>query len=210
MAANSLTIKRQPRGVRRLRPDNPASAGGPSNAARAGSTTAGTEAGAPSTPGQAVLSSSGRPGRPERKGATILGGGGGVTAVVSDASDGRRFTADEEVAAYRVPPRWGREAIRKGVFDWSTSGKDDLTRLMICVALMVPRAFRPVRLGEVARLADSVCSCVEEDPTRAANAAEALVKRGFMIPREAFERLRAFVDEVAVSDAMIPPPEKDL
>ncbi len=210
MAANSLTIRRQARGVRRLRPDNPASDGGPSNAAQAGITTAGTGAAARSMPAPAALSSSGRPGRPERKGATILGGGGGVTVSVEDRSEGRSFTPAEEVAVYKRPPRWGREAIRKGVFDWPSSGKDDLSRLMICVSLMVPRVFQPVRLGEVARLADSVCSCVEEDAKRAADAAEALVKRGYMIPREAFERLRGFVDEVAVSDAMITPPEKDL
>jgi hypothetical protein len=206
MAQAYLTITRRPRGSRRLLTASPARAGAPSSAAADGSMTAGTGAGSASTPGAAGSSPFGKPAfDPDR---TVLSGGGGVTVEVGDARRTKQLTPEEERRPYKGPPRWAREAIRKGSFDWTLTRRDDMDRLMHCLSMLVPAKAQPVRMGELARLGDAVVSCTDEDAGRAADAVEKLVRRGYVIPPAIFAGLRAYVDEISAGEDLAEPPQE--
>lgn len=89
------------------------------------------------------------------------------------------LVTSEELDKPYDPPGHVRRAYLKG--RWKA--RDECERLALALRYMHPRGIVPSRL-EIAALISTVLSCVDEDMTRAGDAAEKLLRRGFTIPRD--------------------------
>lgn len=96
-------------------------------------------------------------------------------------------------------PQWVRKRVLKRAYDF----RNDADRLTLCLGLLYPRDLPPAR-WEVAYAAEQACSVVDIAPDeetlpailkRAADAAEDLLRRNYVIPRETVINVRAGRDK---------------